>query len=61
MVGTIVSIPDQTIDYQVYAAENPEKLAKAIESGIPHTLRGMMWQLMYAFFSVSRFTLLWVW
>ncbi|KAL4073899.1 rab-GTPase-TBC domain-containing protein [Scleroderma citrinum] len=35
-------------DYQQYAAENPEKLAKAIEEGIPHTLRGMMWQLMAA-------------
>lgn len=35
-------------DYQGYAAQNPEKLAKAIERGIPHTLRGMMWQLMAA-------------
>lgn len=33
-------------NYQGYAAQNPEKLAKAIERGIPHTLRGMMWQLM---------------
>lgn len=35
-------------DYQGYAAENSEKLARAIEKGIPHTLRGMMWQLMAA-------------
>lgn len=35
-------------DYQGYAAENAEKLARAIEKGIPHTLRGMMWQLMAA-------------
>lgn len=35
-------------DYQGYAAENSEKLARAIEKGIPHTLRGMMWQLMTA-------------
>ncbi|KAI6166121.1 rab-GTPase-TBC domain-containing protein [Pisolithus thermaeus] len=35
-------------DYQRYAAENAEKLARAIEKGIPHTLRGMMWQLMAA-------------
>ncbi|KAH7925525.1 RabGAP/TBC [Leucogyrophana mollusca] len=35
-------------DYQKFAAENPEKLAKAIEKGIPDTLRGMMWQLMAA-------------
>lgn len=49
---------DQAIDYQAYAAENPEKLAKAIEKGIPHTLRGMMWQLMYARSSISLLTLL---
>ncbi|KAF7973695.1 hypothetical protein HWV62_14364 [Athelia sp. TMB] len=30
-------------DYQLYASENPEKLARAIELGIPSTLRGMMW------------------
>ena len=30
-------------DYQGFASENPEKLARAIESGIPDTLRGMMW------------------
>lgn len=36
------------IDYQTYAAANSEKLAKAIEKGVPDTLRGMMWQLMYA-------------
>lgn len=35
-------------DYQGYAAENAEKLARAIEKGIPHALRGMMWQLMAA-------------
>ncbi|KIJ18699.1 hypothetical protein PAXINDRAFT_167263 [Paxillus involutus ATCC 200175] len=35
-------------DYQGYAAVNPDKLAKAIERGIPDTLRGMMWQLMAA-------------
>ena len=36
------------LDYQQFASENPEKLAKAIERGIPKSLRGMMWQLMYA-------------
>ncbi|KAI1785190.1 RabGAP/TBC [Ganoderma leucocontextum] len=35
-------------DYQGFAAANPEKLAKAIERGIPSTLRGMIWQLMSA-------------
>lgn len=30
-------------DYQGFASENPEELARAIESGIPGTLRGMMW------------------
>jgi hypothetical protein len=33
-------------DYQGFASESPDKLAKAIETGIPNTLRGMMWQLM---------------
>ena len=31
------------IDYQQFASENPERLARAIERGIPDTLRGMMW------------------
>jgi hypothetical protein len=35
-------------DYQEFAAENAERLARAIETGIPDTLRGMVWQLMYA-------------
>ncbi|RPD53977.1 RabGAP/TBC [Lentinus tigrinus ALCF2SS1-6] len=35
-------------DYQGFAAANPERLAKAIEHGIPKTLRGMIWQLMSA-------------
>jgi hypothetical protein len=35
------------VDYQGFAASNPQKLAKAIEKGIPDALRGMMWQLMY--------------
>ena len=35
-------------DYQAYATENPEELARAIEDGIPHTLRGMVWQMMAA-------------
>ncbi|KAG2055445.1 RabGAP/TBC [Suillus hirtellus] len=35
-------------DYQGFAASNPQKLAKAIEKGIPDALRGMMWQLMAA-------------
>lgn len=34
-------------DYRQFASDNPEKLAKAIEQGIPKALRGMMWQLMY--------------
>lgn len=33
-------------DYQGFASEHPEQLAKAIEHGIPKTLRGMIWQLM---------------
>ncbi|KAG2129828.1 rab-GTPase-TBC domain-containing protein [Suillus bovinus] len=40
--GAVVS------DYQGFAASNPQKLAKAIEKGIPDALRGMMWQLMAA-------------
>ncbi|OAX42542.1 RabGAP/TBC [Rhizopogon vinicolor AM-OR11-026] len=35
-------------DYQGFASSNPQGLAKAIEKGIPDTLRGMMWQLMAA-------------
>ncbi|KAI0373490.1 RabGAP/TBC [Pilatotrama ljubarskyi] len=35
-------------DYQGFASEHPEQLAKAIERGIPKTLRGMVWQLMSA-------------
>ncbi|KAI0766833.1 rab-GTPase-TBC domain-containing protein [Trametes elegans] len=35
-------------DYQGYAAEQPEQLARAIELGIPKALRGMVWQLMSA-------------
>jgi len=34
-------------DYQAFAAENADRLARAIEKGIPSSLRGMMWQLMY--------------
>lgn len=33
-------------DYQTFASENSEQLAKAIEKGIPKALRGMIWQLM---------------
>lgn len=36
-------------DYQGFAAERPEELARAIQRGIPATLRGMMWQHMYVF------------
>ena len=35
-----------TLDYQAYAAEHPEELARAIAKGIPATIRGMMWQHM---------------
>ncbi|EIN11809.1 RabGAP/TBC [Punctularia strigosozonata HHB-11173 SS5] len=35
-------------DYENFAAANSEKLAQAIERGIPDALRGMMWQLMAA-------------
>lgn len=35
-------------DYEAFAAEHSEDLARAIEQGIPDTLRGMMWQLMCA-------------
>ena len=33
-------------DYHQFARENSDELAGAIESGIPGSLRGMMWQLM---------------
>lgn len=33
-------------DYQGFASENSEQLARAIEKGIPSNLRGMVWQLM---------------
>ncbi|KAI0277605.1 rab-GTPase-TBC domain-containing protein [Russula aff. rugulosa BPL654] len=35
-------------DYQGFASENSEQLARAIERGIPSNLRGMVWQLMSA-------------
>ncbi|KAF9531667.1 rab-GTPase-TBC domain-containing protein [Crepidotus variabilis] len=35
-------------DYRSFASERPEELAKAIQKGIPATLRGMMWQHMAA-------------
>ncbi|KAF8507745.1 RabGAP/TBC [Gautieria morchelliformis] len=35
-------------DYHQFARENSDELARAIESGIPSSLRGMMWQLMSA-------------
>ncbi|KAJ7096293.1 rab-GTPase-TBC domain-containing protein [Mycena epipterygia] len=35
-------------DYQQFASEQPDALARAIAKGIPGTLRGMMWQLMAA-------------
>ncbi|KAI0768422.1 rab-GTPase-TBC domain-containing protein [Irpex lacteus] len=40
--GNVVS------DYQGFAAAHPQELAKAIERGIPKSLRGMIWQLMSA-------------
>jgi len=40
--GSVVS------DYQGFASEHPEQLARAIEKGIPSNLRGMVWQLMSA-------------
>ncbi|TCD71202.1 GTPase-activating protein [Steccherinum ochraceum] len=39
---------DVVSDYPKFAAERPSELAKAIERGIPKTLRGMIWQLMSA-------------
>ncbi|KAI0092977.1 rab-GTPase-TBC domain-containing protein [Irpex rosettiformis] len=39
---------DVVSDYQAFAASHPEELAKAIERGIPKSLRGMIWQLMSA-------------
>ncbi|OJT04884.1 GTPase-activating protein GYP5 [Trametes pubescens] len=35
-------------DYQGFASQHPEQLARAIERGIPKALRGMVWQLMSA-------------
>ncbi|KAH9978769.1 rab-GTPase-TBC domain-containing protein [Lactifluus volemus] len=40
--GSVIS------DYQAFASENSEELARAIERGIPNKLRGMVWQLMSA-------------
>ncbi|KAI0699221.1 RabGAP/TBC [Cytidiella melzeri] len=39
---------DVVSDYQAFAASHPQLLAKAIERGIPKSLRGMIWQLMSA-------------
>ena len=33
-------------DYQSTARNQPQELSRAIQQGIPSTLRGMMWQLM---------------
>lgn len=41
---------EYTEDYQRFASERSEDLAQAIAKGIPSTLRGMMWQLMYFLF-----------
>ncbi|ETW80423.1 hypothetical protein HETIRDRAFT_409881 [Heterobasidion irregulare TC 32-1] len=38
--GSVVS------DYQTFASEHGDRLARAIEKGVPDSLRGMMWQLM---------------
>ncbi|KIY73048.1 RabGAP/TBC [Cylindrobasidium torrendii FP15055 ss-10] len=35
-------------NYHEFANSQPERLAEAIAQGIPHTLRGMMWQFMAA-------------
>ncbi|KAG8759266.1 GTPase-activating protein [Serendipita sp. 396] len=35
-------------DYESFARNEPKTLAKAIEAGIPPSLRGMLWQLMSA-------------
>ncbi|KZT41485.1 RabGAP/TBC [Sistotremastrum suecicum HHB10207 ss-3] len=35
-------------DYHQFARDRSEDLARAIEQGVPHALRGMMWQLMAA-------------
>ncbi|KAG8936977.1 GTPase-activating protein [Tulasnella sp. 418] len=35
--------------YETVASEQPEKLARAIQRGIPPALRGMVWQLMYVY------------
>ena len=42
----LLSVCAQSADYSGFASEHPEQLAKAIERGIPKTLRGMIWQLM---------------
>lgn len=39
---------DVVSDYQKFASEHPQDLAKAIERGVPKSLRGMIWQLMSA-------------
>lgn len=36
-------------DYESFARNEPKKLARAIEAGIPPALRGMLWQLMWVF------------
>jgi hypothetical protein len=53
-----IGCQDQTVscatDYQHFASENPARLAKAIERGIPDTLRGMMW---YVYLRLYEFIL----
>lgn len=45
-ISLISAYSYDSTDYTKFASENGERLAEAISSGIPATLRGMMWQLM---------------
>lgn len=46
MVLTTSSLILFSADYHQFARDHSEELARAIESGIPNSLRGMLWQLM---------------
>ncbi|GJJ06083.1 hypothetical protein Clacol_000272 [Clathrus columnatus] len=47
-MSIIYLIDPLPVDYHQFARDNSEELARAIESGIPNSLRGMLWQLMSA-------------
>jgi hypothetical protein len=54
----VLTLTERSADYQSFAAEHPEELARAIQKGIPATLRGMMWQHMWLLSLVDCWALL---